>query len=198
MEIQTIFNPAALDIPEVKAALNKWAIASQWQDQLRTQMSLGGAVVIVGTANDTQIDAAAIVTLPQAFTDTIPWVVHFHNDGPRALTHKLVEGVLDFVRQSGYTAYKAFNQSGKPDKVWLRAFKQGGKPHFIGSAYTFDLTKDNVDVRRNSVGGSGSRDRSKSVRKGQGSRPAAKQLKARRSNSAVVSAARSNRGRKPR
>lgn len=197
MEVQRLVNPAALDIPEVKAALDRWSNVVQWHDALKLQMSVGAATVIVGTADDTQIDAASIVTLPQAFTDSMPWVVHFHNDGPRALTHELVKATLDFIRDAGYNAYKAFNQSGKSDKLWLRAFKQGGKPKFIGSAYIFNLDEVISDGSN-----SANRRRPRAVRgrqrqPGSGRRRLAKQP-TNRSNVSVVPKSRANSVRKSR
>lgn len=164
MEVQTLLNQAALDIPEVKAALSRWTMAQAWQDTLRAYMTVGSAALIVGTQDDIELDAVAIVTLPQAFTDNMPWVVHFHNDGSRALSKAMIEAVLDFVRGSGYTTFKAFNQSGLPDKVWLKVFRDGGKPHFIGSAYVFEL-KEDISDGSNSSGDSGPRDRKQPVRK---------------------------------
>lgn len=196
MEVQTVYNPAAVDIPELRAALEPWAKQANYFDHLKTFMATGGAAIIIGTMNDTRVDGASIVVLPQAFTDEMPWVVHFHNDGSRALTHMMVKSTLDFIRQAGYTTYKAFNQSGRPDKVWLRIFKQGGKPQFVGSAYIFDLEgisngSNSSDRRRARPGAGGRTIRRKRAK-------VAKQHNAARSDDTLVSAARPNAERKPR
>ena len=195
MEVQTIFNPAALDIPELQAALTNWPVHHSYFEVLRTQMAHGGAALVVGTKDDTKIDGVAIITLPQAFTDTMPWVVHFHNEGGRALTHAMVKATLDFIRLAGYTTYKAFNHSGRPDKVWLRIFKKGGKPNFVGSAYIFDLNEA-VSNAGNSPDRRRSRHR-KPIQRRKLVKSNAK-LKANRSNAAVVPATRTRRRRNTR
>lgn len=203
MEISTLRNPDTLEIPAVKDAIGRWSNIEIWHDALKLQMGVGAAAVVVGTADDIKIDAVSIITLPQAFTDTLPWVVHFHNEGPRDLTHLVVKGTLDFIRKAGYNGFKALNQSGRSDKIWLRAFKNAGKPNFIGSAFLFDINGVNFDAS-NSSSGSGGRAGNEPVRRWQQQQGRKRHRRqhtvkpARRPNTAVVSAARAAKRRKPR
>lgn len=174
-EVTILFNPAALNIPEVKGELFHWSRIEGWHTDLSQRMELGAAAIIVGTTDPHGLEGAAIVTLPNQMSEELPWVVHFNCRGGRALTRAMSEAVVDFVRAAGYTAYKALNQSGTPDKVWLRAFRTSGKPVFIGSTYLFDL--GDTDNGSNSIGGSGARDRPKPVRKQAKADPAKSELR---------------------
>ncbi len=198
MEVQTVTNPVALDIPEVQAAFAPHAMAQNWLGDLKNLMAVGGAALILGTDKDIQIDAAAVVVLPQAFTDVMPWCVHFHNDGPRKLKDEVLKAMLAFIRGAGYITFKAFNQSGMPDKVWLKVFKNAGTPRFLGSAYTFTLG-DNADGT-NSSDRRRRRPRIKPVRRSRSRRPvaakpvsAAKLKHADKHDAAVVQPARAKR-----
>lgn len=164
--VTVIQDARLLSMPEVRAALapwNKFGVEG-WYQELAARMVQRGAVVIIGSTVLADIQSAAIVTVPMSVGEELPWVVHFHNDGPRSLTREMVNAVVAFVGVAGYTAFKALNQSGHPDKVWLRAFRDAGKPIFIGSTYLFNLSE--VDNGRgDSAGGGGSRDRPKPIRR---------------------------------
>lgn len=209
METQTIVNPAALEIPEVKAALSKWQTDDSWFAALAGIMAVGAGAVIVGTDNDQKIDGFVIITLPQALTDTLPWVLHFHNDGSRKLREALIAKGLEFIRAAGYNGFRALNQSGIPDRKWLSIFKNGGTPHKLGSTYYFDIseafnvgrsTSNRNSGRRGPGRPRGSRNRRRAglaTRREQRGRNKQAVKPAGRSNAAVVQPTRPKRGRKP-
>lgn len=162
-EVVTLYNPLALEMPELRNELdNNWTNSAGWKYELAQRMGKGLAAVVAGTSDPLSIEGLAIVALPEHFGEEMPWVVHFHNRGPRDLTHSMVQAVVDFVKLAGYNGYKALNQSGRSDKAWLRAFKTAGNPVFIGSAYFFDLTGEN-NGSGNTIRGDGAGDRRKSA-----------------------------------
>lgn len=137
-EVTTLLNPKAIDIPEVQQELLVWTSDPAYMAELYNGLSTGRAAIIVGSTDPLGLEGLALVFLPTSFED-FPWVLHFHNRGGRALTKAMIDAVLDFVRVSGYTGFKALNQSGLPDAVWLRIFRNHGAPKHLGSAYFFDL-----------------------------------------------------------
>lgn len=195
IEVMTLTNPIALTMPEVRAQLDKWTAHQMWIDELSTRMYAGGAAIIVGTTNDMVLEGAAIVTLPMNMGESLPWVIYFYNDGGHALTEKMLENMVAFIRGAGYTSYMALNQSGRADKDWLKVFEKAGNPKFIGSSYLFDLTESNSD-ERNSVGRGGARNRAKPVRR-QKSADAAEHFDTGRYDKTGVQSARAGRVRRP-
>lgn len=160
-EVQTLVSPLALDIPEVKRELALWYTHSSQLQELAMRMQVGGAAVIVGTTDPFILEGAAVVVLPGNFTEDAPWVIHFHNRGGHALTEAMIKDVVAFIKAAGYTTFKALNQSGRKDTGWLRVFKSAGKPHFIGSAYFFDLTSEVVQDASDPIAGRRTRHRAK-------------------------------------
>lgn len=146
-QVITVANPKVLDLPGVQKEILVWSDNASFVSHLAASMDQGRAALILGSTKEDDVEGLAVVFLPDVFDD-YPWVVHFHNRGGRELTKHMVASVLDFVQKSGYTGYKALNQSGHPDKVWLRIFQDGGQPSHLGSAYFFDLKE--VDNGRRS------------------------------------------------
>lgn len=144
-EAMVITDPRVLQVPLVQRELENWKNFDAMFDALVDRMFTGHAAIVVGTTKENDLEGAAVMALPKNFGEDSPWVIHFHNRGPRSLTAVMVKAVVDFIRAAGYTGFKALNQSGHSDKSWLRAFRAAGKPEFIGSAYLFDLKEGGPD-----------------------------------------------------
>lgn len=85
--------------------------------------------------------AFCIVMMPQKPLET-PQVMHFYTEKP-ALRRALAREVLDFVKSKGYNKLRAINNSGAPDPVWVRAFRQTGweiKP--VKTVFDFEVVKN--------------------------------------------------------
>lgn len=90
---------------------------------------------------DGQFCGIAVVFLPTSPLYAIPQVRYFYNDGSIAARDNLVKAVFEYVTSAGYNKVWTINLTGKPDKVYSRAFRQAGPVYPIGSILEFDLSR---------------------------------------------------------
>lgn len=96
--------------------------------------------VLVGLQDD-KLLSFAIVTTPSRAFDLLPQVAHFYNTGSNALKRAMIDRIVEFVSENGYSSFLAVNATGSPDSVWARAFHRAGKARVVGSILEFEVGK---------------------------------------------------------
>lgn len=124
----TLTNPNVLKLPEWQAFFQRAFKKSPWAD------TVGNLDILENLIKNTNlswvIHTAAgrplgfgVIAFPVDPLDPNPQVIHIYSQPPAANKRLLVEGIVDKIRERGYTKFLAVNYTGKPDKVWMRALK---------------------------------------------------------------------------
>lgn len=142
-------NPYAIAEMEVIRQLSMWTMdQSKW---LAVAEGIKGgylALFCASTVPD-RLEGVFIIGLPMDALQDIPQVVHFQCQGGLKLRKKMVETLVAFVKQCGYTSFAAMNGSRVPDAVWLRTFRDGGPIVRQQTIFEFDA-KERAQRERSS------------------------------------------------
>ena len=149
-QILGIKNPNALKVPDV------WTLFKEMFDASGpNRLMAGGAdAVALDIASDILSDETGIfiayedgtpVGMSYINTHTNPWHPHpewlgWYNKGSKQTARELADAGVAFIRQSGYTTFRAFNGSGRPDSVWARSFRRVTKSsQRLGAVMEFEV-----------------------------------------------------------
>lgn len=139
-----ITNPNAFYLQEVQDLFLAWNHdPEKWLSAVGEILADRGAC-IVGAVGE-RLAGLALISLPNKMV-TDCQVIHFHCDGGPKLRRMMVQEVVNFVQNRGYTGFIAVNGTGKPDSVWARAFRGAGVARTFGSVVEFKF--DERTIRR--------------------------------------------------
>ncbi len=142
--IVRLTNPAAFDRPEVQRLFtrafetNPLADYPESEAELRQAATAEHVAMLIG-AEKGKLRALAIACLPLSTLTPLPTVYHFYNRGSAILRDALVDAVVDFFLQSGYTRFLAVNGTGRSDKAYAKLFSRAGEVQQIGSMLEFKV-----------------------------------------------------------
>lgn len=144
--VTLIQNPAAFAIPEVVALFGKAfrsgepTSATNVIMELRTLCQLPSVAVLIGW-EDAIPKALAIMVEPATALFQCPHVYHFYCCGGAALRNKVLDAMVDWTRQKGYTGMSGSNWTGRSDKTFERVFRRAGRAERIGAAYRIQVNE---------------------------------------------------------
>lgn len=83
----------------------------------------------------------ALTLLPNGPLNGAPRVVVFYvrKRAPKGTKSGLIQALVDYIRENGYTWGWAINATGSRDSVYKRAFRKAGKIRKLGSIMEFQL-----------------------------------------------------------
>ena len=144
--VERVFNVKALALPAVMDLLETYEPdPRKWEPLAHMVMNGTGAIFIGGAGS--RLTGIAMVTLPDNNITTMPQVIHFYCSSGPVIKKMLIAEVLRYLREHGYSKYWALNYTGRPDSIWVRAFKGAGRPRRVGSVIEFDLSGDENERR---------------------------------------------------
>ena len=136
-EVIEVLNPAALrGIPDI------WKLFEQLYPE-GGDLLPGGAEAIAGDlAEDITSDSAIIlvgyenakpvgfihVRLPNPPWEPEPVCVGWVNNGRKATGRAMIDKGVEFLRERGYSSFRALNSTDKADSIWARSFRRVTKP----------------------------------------------------------------------
>ena len=146
--VTQIRNPLAYTLPEVQALFDR-----AFED---LPYVTGKQVVAVLLGHIEDDDLAAFmaeedgrpVGMMVLIGDSYPLyptaqIYHFFNEGTPKVRRALIERIMEWMREHGHTEFFGSNVGDKPDSVWLRAFRVGGKGEKVGTIYKFKVKDGN-------------------------------------------------------
>ncbi len=144
--IVRLTNPAAFDRPEIQRLFtrafehNPFANYPESDAELRQAATQEHVAILIG-AEKGRLKALAIACLPLSSLTPLPTVYHFYHSrkGSAALRNALVDAVVDFFLQSGYTHFLAINGTGRSDEAYMKLFSRAGEASRIGSMLEFKV-----------------------------------------------------------
>ncbi len=142
--IVRLTNPAAFDRPEVQRLFtrafetNSLADYPESEAELRQAATAENVAMLIG-AEKGKLRALAIACLPLSTLTPLPTVYHFYNRGSAMLRNALVDAVVDFFLQAGYTRFLAINETGRSDKAYAKLFSRAGEAQRISSMLEFKV-----------------------------------------------------------
>ena len=144
MTVIRLQNPNALVSPEFRAFLKRSVKreALLGEDDLlgvlHSGMSSPNFAALVGVEGGA-FKALTLVTLPSQPAQPQPYVQHFYNEGTAALRDALLEAMVDFIVQGGYTKFLAVNLADRDFKAWAKTFQKAGKSTELGRLVEFEV-----------------------------------------------------------
>ena len=141
LRVELVTKIEGLDHEEMVAQLMQWRADPEVWYALTLDIVAGKTKVWVGSLDGKTLAGMLILTLPDGLAD-MPQVAHFQCSGGAALRNEMITALVAFLRSAGYTHYLAINNSSRPDKAWMRAFRKGGKMKKVSSVIEFTLEID--------------------------------------------------------
>ncbi len=146
MTIARLTNPAAFDRPEVERLFtrafehNPLASFPECKEELRVAAGAEHVAILIG-AEEGKLHSLAIACLPLNALTPLPTVYFFYHNkkGSALLRNALVDAVVDFFLQSGYTRFLAINETGRSDEAYGKLFRRAGETQRIGSRLEFKV-----------------------------------------------------------
>lgn len=148
MQTLRLRNPKALEIDSINAlfaralASTAFPIMAVSSPEIARLISDPHAHVQIGIENDKDPRGVSITVLPENPLDQRPQVPLFYVDKGAKIRKPLIQGIVDFVRENGYTTFWAINFTGHSDKAWSKVMAPVGwgiKP--VGSIMEFGLNE---------------------------------------------------------
>lgn len=144
--VERVYNVRALGLPAVMDLLETYEPdPRRWNPLAKMVMDGTGAIFIGGAGS--RLTGIAMVTLPDNTITTVPQIIHFYCSSGATVKKMLIAEVLRYLRDNGYSKYWALNYTGRPDSIWVRAFRGAGRPRRVGSVIEFDLSGDQNERR---------------------------------------------------
>lgn len=103
------------------------------RERFRQIVESGGYYRILLGVEDDDICALALLVLPDLADDNPAQVAHFYNEGSSRLRGKMVDAIVELLRENGHMKVWAINHTGAPDSVWGRMFRRAGRISKVGS-----------------------------------------------------------------
>ena len=144
--VHRIENPAAFGVPAIVRLFGQAfaagypAPAPQVIMEMRRLIGMESLAVFYGSV-DAEPRALAIVMVPSSPLFPLPQVYHFFNKGPARLRNLLLDAMVDWTREKGYTGLMVANWTGQSDEKFERGFRRIGSFERIGSAYKIEVAK---------------------------------------------------------
>ena len=146
MQVIRARNPAVFKHPEVEALMRRAFLDrpasidfDKAQADFEALINDERTGAFIGVDDDAVICAVGIIMLPQNALVSVPQALVMYNEGPAAVKNAVLDAVVDFVKQAGYTTYWALNRTGRDDAVWARAFRRAGDATKIASVMQFEV-----------------------------------------------------------
>ena len=143
-----VTNPEAFQVPEVKDLFVRSFKDNPFLDLSDEKLAEFAVLVLdprVGVfvaGEKGEMVGLVIVMLPKSKLDKMPHIPHFANFGTGKSRDALINAMLDFMLESGYTRFWGINATGKGDEAYLKVFKLAGKATRIGSMLEFEIGSD--------------------------------------------------------
>ena len=135
-------HPALFKVPEFQEFLRRAFSRTPWRtddilEHLEKTITLPRISTILNVEQGEYL-GIAVVALPESKLDPFPQIIHLYSEGPIRNRKVIIQAVVDFMEERGYTKVWAVNYTGKPDKVYQRVMKpQGWEVKPIGSIMEF-------------------------------------------------------------
>lgn len=146
MAVARIRNPKAVNIKAfeelfLKTVGPKWPDAT-WADLAPQveQIILDENKGIFAADRDGKLVGLSVVVLPTTRWDPVPQVVEFYNEGTHSDKAALIQATVAYIKDNGHLKFWAINNTGRADKVWLRALTPPDwDSHHKGSIFQFEV-----------------------------------------------------------
>lgn len=142
-EVMELKNPKALLLPPIQAMVKKFVAYDPAINPQEVLVELAYAIddpragVFLAADEAGIFRGICVVYLPHSPFAPHPICPMLYAEGPGSIKKELVDKGVAFVKANNYDHIRAFNVSGKPDKVWLKSFKQAGTPTPVGTLVEF-------------------------------------------------------------
>jgi len=137
-------NPEALALQPIRDLFAR-AFESQtpvsfevFMPAIEPYLSSPDVAVLVGR-EDNAYKAVTIALMPGSALFPFPQVYHFYNEGSAKLRNRLIDALVEWVKEQGYNSLHVAKWSDGPDKVWKRAFSRAGRFEKLGSTFRIDF-----------------------------------------------------------
>lgn len=144
MTVIRLRNPAAFDLPEIQSLFVRAFDHPNYPppdgivSELKTTLRNPGLIVLVAH-EDHVYTSLAVMFLPATRLMDEPSVYHVYNEGSVGAKNRLVDAMVETLRENGYTSARTANQSAA-DPVFERVFRRAGTLTRLGSLYRVDFS----------------------------------------------------------
>lgn len=122
MEVVTVKNPAAWELPFVKRALSSIPGTPEEIDF----SAVLEAYEILLVFNEGEPQTLAVLSFHNGPLRDMPAVVLFYSEGDAEARNALISTIIARIKEEGYQRFMTGNWSGGSDRAWQRLFKQDG------------------------------------------------------------------------